>query len=78
MSGMDTVRKMQRIIMIVMLPFLVLWLVAMTVVFAIKMPVVLLFYPLAGLGVWFYRAIMKARTEKTTEQTATGTSKRRS
>jgi len=68
MSSFALFRKAQRYIMILMVPFAVVWLIAMAVVFAIHMPYMLLSYPIAGAAILIYRKAKKKTRDEETEQ----------
>ena len=67
MSSFDLLQKGQRYIMILMVPFLVIWLIAMGVLFAIHMPYMLLSYPIAGVAIWICRKATKKPGNEETE-----------
>ena len=64
MSSFALLQKGQRFIMLLMVPFAVIWLIDMAVLFAIHMPYMLLSYPVAGAGVWIYRRSRKQRRKE--------------
>ena len=69
MGSFALLQKEQRYIMILMVPFVVIWLVGMAVMFAINIPYMLLSYPLAGAGVWIYRRSKRQNQKENTEPT---------
>ncbi len=68
MSSFALLEKAQRFIMMLMVPFVVIWLLGMAVVFAMHMPYMLLSYPLAGVAVWIYRQSKGYSRRDETEQ----------
>jgi hypothetical protein len=63
MSSFGSLQKAQSYIMILMVPFLVVFLIAMAVVCAIHMPYLLVSYPIAGAAIMIYRK-MRKRNQK--------------
>lgn len=67
MNSLAIFKKAQRYIMVLMVPFAVIWLVGMAVVFAIHMPYMLVSYPIAGAAIWIYRKTKKQDQKEETE-----------
>jgi len=69
MSSFALLKNAQRYIMILVVPFAVIWLIVMAVVFAVHMPYMLLSYPVAGVASWIYRRSRKQNRKEEPERT---------